>query len=115
MKKKINICPLQILVLIINNTEKEDVVETLLNKHGIEKSMISTAKGTANSTISDFFGFGIVEKLIISTFIPADKAKVIINDLVENLKLKERNKGIVFTLPLTSISSNILQLTGGKK
>ncbi len=110
MKKK-NTCPYKALIVIINeDTNSEEKVTQIFSTYNIAHSMISTAKGTATSTISDFFGFSIVDKIIISTFIPAKESKKIIEHITATLQLEEKNRGMVFTLPLTALSSNILTL-----
>lgn len=107
--KKI-LCPYQALVMIINeDQETEDKLLELLELYHIEKTMISKAKGTAPSSISDFFGFGVVEKMIVTTMIPSIKAKDILTKLTQELELNEKNKGIVLTLPLTGMDSRLFQ------
>lgn len=111
MTKKKNPCPYKALVIIINEGRNmEDKVLYVLKNYDITRSMISYAKGTAPSTFSDFFGFGVDNKIVVSTFVDAEKAKEIIADLREILELDRRHKGLVFTLPITALSSNILGL-----
>lgn len=110
MKKK-NYCPYKALIVIVNEGKNyEEKILSVLKKYDISRSMISLAKGTAPSTISDFFGFSIENKILISTFIETDMTKEIIFDLKESLELDKKNKGLVLTLPITALSSNILGL-----
>lgn len=109
--KKANTCPYKALLVIVNEgKDTEDKVLSILNKYAISKSVISSAKGTATSNLSDFFGFSIVNKIILSTFIDAPLATEIIEDITRTLQLDQKNRGIVLTLPLTALSSNIIGL-----
>lgn len=110
MKKKIS-CPYKALILIINEGRNiEDKIMYVFKTHDIMRSVISFAKGTAPSTLSDFFGFGVDNKIVVSTFVESEKAEEIIHDLKEILEVDKRDRGMVFTLPITALSSNILGL-----
>lgn len=109
--KKQNICPYKALVVIANEgKDTEEKIISVLKKYDISRNVISSAKGTATSTLSDFFGFSVVNKVILSTFIDYEMVTEILNDITQTLQLDEKNRGIVFTLPLTGLSSNILGL-----
>lgn len=113
MKKK-NRCPYKALIVIINEGRNiEDKVLYVLKSFDISRNFISFAKGTAPSTLSDFFGFGVDNKILISTFVEVEKVSEIISDLQELLQLDKKNKGMIFTLPITALSSNILGLWRG--
>lgn len=109
--KKTNTCPYKALVVIVNDgKDTEEKVLTVLKKYNISRNVISSAKGTATSTLSDFFGFSVVDKIILSTFIDSPMASEIVGEITSTLQLDEKNRGIVFTLPITALSSNILGL-----
>ena len=110
MGEKKNLCPYQILVAVINNQKvlEASLLKTL-EKYSVEKVFVSKASGTAESSISDFFGFGITEKDIFSCFVPSKFADKIIEDVEQNMKKSKHNKGIVFTLPLTALDSRIFE------
>lgn len=109
--KKKNPCPYKALVVIINEGRNiEDKVLYVFKNYDITRSMISFAKGTAPSNFSDFFGFGIDNKIVVSTFVDTDLVEQITDDLKEILELDKKNRGMIFTLPITALSSNILGL-----
>jgi len=113
MKKK-NPCPYKALVIIINEGRNiEDKIQYVFKTHDISRSMISFAKGTAPSNLSDFFGFGVDNKIVVSTFVESEKAVEIMHDMQELLQVDKRDKGMMFTLPITALSSNILGLWRG--
>lgn len=110
MKKKTP-CPYKALLIIANNEKNtENTIISILNKYNITTSMISSAQGTAPSTISDFFGFGIIDKIVFSTFIPASLTEKIIENLQTALQTDDKNKGMIITLPITALSSNVLEI-----
>ena len=110
MKKK-NLCPYKALIIIINEGRNiEDKVLYVLKNYDITRSVISFAKGTAPSSISDFFGFGVDNKIVVSTFVDSGRVGEITADLKEILELDKNNRGMMFTMPITALSSNILGL-----
>lgn len=109
--KKRSPCPYKALMIIIDVAKHvEDKILSVLESYQITRSMISFAQGTAPSTISDFFGFGIVDKMVLSTFVDTKLAETIVMDLQNVLQEDEKNRGIIFTLPITALSSNIIGL-----
>ena len=109
--KKTNRCPYKALIVIINEGRNiEDKVLYVLKNFDLSRNFISFAKGTAHSNLSDFFGFGVDNKIVISTFVEVEKVSEIIEDLKELLQLDKKNRGMIFTLPITALSSNILGL-----
>lgn len=110
MKKK-NRCPYKALIVVVNEGKVyEEKVLSVLKKYDISRSMISLAKGTAPSNLSDFFGFSVDNKSMVSTFIDSDKTEEIIADLKKELESDAKNRGLIVTLPITALSSNILGL-----
>lgn len=114
MKK--NLCPYQILI-VITDCEKwmEETVLNILNRYLTDKAIVSRAKGTAPSTMSEIFGFGTSEKSITSAIIESKNSNEIVGKLTDTLKFNETNNGIVFTLPITSMDSRIFYLMEEKK
>ncbi len=109
MKKK-KLCPLQALILICNNDEKlERLAHDILLKYGIAHELIHHATGTASSSILDMLGVGTSAKMVLSAFIPSDRADEIMSELNLSLRLEEKNKGLAFTLPITGMASNIME------
>ena len=47
--------------------------------------------------------------MILSTFIPSNRADEIMSELNLSLRLEEKNKGLAFTLPITGMASNIME------
>lgn len=106
MKKK---CPYQILIAIINEQKAlETRLIKIINEYA-SKSIVSQASGTAPSSASDFFGFGITEKSILSAIIPSEKADEIMKFVSSSMNTNKNNKGIVMTLPLSAMDSRIFE------
>lgn len=108
MKKKS--CPFQILIIIMNQEKGlEDKIIDILDVYNVDKTIISRANGTAQSSVSDFFGFGITEKNIFTTIIQSEKAEDIVKSISKKMALNKNNKGVVFTLPLTGMDSRVFK------
>ena len=102
-------CPLEALIIITNEGKDTEEAIDILSELHISKSIISSAIGTAPTQIADLLGIGTSKKQIISTFVQSNTADELLSILTEKLQLDEKNRGIAFTLPLTALTSNILE------
>ena len=103
-------CPYQILIAIINDQKVlEAVLLKTLAKYSIDKTIVSKAKGTAPSAVSDFFGFGTTEKNMLSTIIQSSDAEEVVAEVSAQMNKNKNNRGVVFTLPLTGMDSRMFQ------
>ncbi len=76
-------------------------------KNNLHYDFICLGTGTANSEILDYLGLETNEKDVVITMIPTSKIPEVINGVTEEFKLKFPGKGLVFTVPLTAVSSRI--------
>lgn len=79
-------------------------------KNNLHYDFICLGAGTANSEILDYLGLETNEKDIVITMIPSAKIPEIIKGVTEEFKLDFPGKGLVFTVPLTAVSSRIQKI-----
>lgn len=79
-------------------------------KNNLHYDFICLGAGTANSEILDYLGLETNEKDIVITMIPTAVIPDVIKGVTEEFKLDFPGKGIVFTVPLTAVSSRIQQI-----
>jgi len=101
--------PIEMLYVIISHKKLADV-EKIFEKHGISHFSVMMGKGTANSTLGDIFGFGIIDRDIITTVIPVKLANDILDELNTTLKLDIPHKGVAFTTTIDAITSDALEI-----
>lgn len=102
---------LEIMLAVVNEGEA-DLVQKVLENNGIEHSFVCMAKGTANSQIENLFSFGIMEKEIVSFIVSSSESKVLFKKLYEELFKNDEHKGLLLTMPLNAISSDLFQNLG---
>lgn len=94
------------LLVIISNYEKK--IENILKKHKLYYNIITYGTGTASKSLLTFFGLDEVKKNIVFSLIPSNLEKIVFDDLVNKLQIKEIGKGVIFSISLTSSNKFIL-------
>lgn len=107
--KKKRICPIEILVAIVDR-DKSDIVCSILRSFKSKGQLISLSEGTAISKKVDFFGFGVTQRNTIWAIIPVEYRDNIMQQLIGALHLNKSNTGIAFTIPLKSSASTLFDL-----
>ena len=97
-----NIQKLVVFVTIVNHG-LADPVAKLFQNAGSNVQFIERGNGTASKEIRDILGIEDTAKDLIFSIIREDKAKEIKPDLLAFFKANKYNKGIGFTIPMTSI------------
>ena len=108
--RKKNICPIEILCVIIDRKlEKE--TEEVLKKHEVSQYVTFLGEGTsAQSALGDLFGFGISEKSVLVGLIDVAKSRLALEDLREEIGYYKDGRGLAMTLPLSSATSTMLDM-----
>lgn len=105
--------PIETLFIIADRNQEKNILKTLTT-HKIYGKILTNANGTAKSMLGDIFGFGIIEKDVIISFVETDKGLKICT-LLNKLINKEKDTGIVFTVPIDAISSDLFEFVMGGK
>lgn len=79
-------------------------------KNNLHYDFICLGTGAANSEILDYLGLETNEKDVVITMIPQAKTKEIISGITEEFGLSYPGKGIVFTIPLTTVSARVQKI-----
>lgn len=101
--------PIEMLYVIASHKKLADV-KKIFEDHGISHFSVMMGKGTANSTLGDIFGFGIIDRDIITTVVPVKHAGQILDELNEALKLDVPHNGVAFTTTIDAITSDVLDI-----
>lgn len=76
-------------------------------KNKLHYDFICLGAGTANSEVLDYLGLETNEKDVVITMIPSAKIRSVMSGVTSEFKLESPGKGLVFTVPLTSVSARI--------
>lgn len=101
--------PVKLVVTVTRRGDGTRIVD-FYKTMGLHYDFICLAQGTANSEILDYLGLEEVDKDLIVTMSPASKIPAVLQKANEKFRLSSPGRGIIFTIPLTSISARIPQI-----
>ncbi len=90
------------LLMIIAPTYAEKNYLNLLEKYKVRFKAITYGKGTASSSLLEYFGLNEVGKIVIFAVLPYITGKHVLRYAKSRLKIDEPGNGIAFTIPLSS-------------
>lgn len=91
------------MLVTITNRNLASRYQAFYKKNGINFSLISMGRGTANSEVLDFIGLEATEKAIILGVVTEQVWKTLKKGLEHELQIDIPGVGIVFTIPFSSI------------
>ena len=97
---------LSLLMIIAPNSIERKYLE-ILDKYKVKFKAITYGKGTASSSLLEYFGLNEVEKIIIFAVVPRINCKHILGYLKNKLKIEKPGMGIAFSIPLSSATRYI--------
>ena len=89
------------LLIVISSNENEKLYLNLLKKYEVKFKAITYGKGTASSSLLNYFGLNEVEKIVIFAVLPKITSKHVLRYMETKLKITDPGKGIAFTIPLS--------------
>lgn len=101
--------PIEMLFVIVGHKNLEKV-NNILSENQIEYKAVIPGKGTAESKIGDLFGFGIIDRDIVTTMIKTEQRSTILQQLDDALNLSKPHVGVAFSISIDAISSDVLQI-----
>lgn len=101
--------PIKLLITIVDRGKGAHAVDLYRSEH-LHFDYLCMGLGTANSKILDYFGLSETEKDMVLTMVPAYKIPDLIDKANRRFKLTEPGNGILFTVPLSGVSSQVPQV-----
>lgn len=101
-----NLPRLKLMVTIIDRGKGAAAV-SLFRAHHLHLDYLCMGLGTASSVILDYFGLAETEKDVVFTLVPEPCMGKILRLTAEKFQLRRPGQGIVFTVPLSSVSAQI--------
>ncbi len=90
------------LLMIIAPTSDEHKYLDLLDKYKVRFKAITYGKGTASSSLLNYFGLNEIGKIVIFSVLPRITSKHILRYAKTKIKINKPGNGIAFTIPLSS-------------
>lgn len=98
-----------LLVTIVDRGKGTRAVDLYRHEH-LHFNYICLGVGTASSAILDYFGLSETEKDIAITLAPRFKIPDLMHKISEKFQIRNPGHGILFTLPLSGVSSQVPQI-----
>lgn len=95
------------LLIIIDSKQNEKNHLKRFHKFNVPFRAILYGKGTASSSLLEYFGIDETEKIVILTIVPKIMSKYILKDIQKALNIEDPGNGIAFTIPLSSSTKYI--------
>ena len=92
------------LVAIVNRG-KGRLVADICRSRQICFTCGTLALGTAGSELLDYLGIGETDKELLFSFLPACLERDVMNEIAAKINIKKPGHGIMFTIPLSGIST----------
>lgn len=101
--------PIEMLFVIVSHKQYKKAT-AVLEQNNISHHSVLMGKGTAESKLGDIFGFGIIDRDIISAVIKKEESNKILDELNTTLNLSEEHMGVAFTTEISAVTSDIFDL-----
>ena len=95
------------LLCLISNEKDDKIIKPLYDKYNMPFNFTCFGKGTASSSLLQYFGLEEVRKYVYFSLIESNQKGKIFKDLKSGLKLEKAGNGICFTIPLSSATKYI--------
>lgn len=100
---------IKLIITITKRGTGTKIVDYFKSKK-LHYDFICHGSGTANSQILDYLGLEKTQKDIVITPVPISKIPLVLKGVTEKFSLKSPGMGIMFTVPLSSVSSRVPQI-----
>lgn len=96
------------LLCLISNDKEDKIIKPLYDKYNMPFNIATYGKGTASSSMLEYFGLEEIKKYIYFSLIHNNERKEILNSIKTNLELNRPGTGICFTIPLSGSTKYLL-------
>ncbi len=94
---------------IVDYGKSEDIIK-IYNQQSIPVSLVTHGHGAADSEMLNYLRFGENKKCIIISLMTAERAGRFILSAEEQLQLSEPGRGIIFSVPISSMTAFLAEL-----
>ena len=105
---------IKLMVTIVDRGRSSKAVD-LFKAAGLPFHYACLGHGTANSDILDYLGLGETQKDVLLTAVPEPAAHGLLVRAAEKLQLSSPGKGIIFTMPLSSVNRSAAREDWGRE
>lgn len=100
---------IKLVVGIVKRDEGARLV-SFFRSHKLHYDFICLGQGTADSEVLDVLGLEDKEKDVVLTMAPVSKIPMLLTKAAQTFRFAAPGQGIIFTLPLSSVSARIPQI-----
>ena len=96
------------LLCLISNDKEDKIIKPLYDKYNMPFNITTHGKGTASSSLLQYFALEDINKYIYFSLIHEKQKKEILESIRHNLELDKPGEGICFTIPLSGSTKYLL-------
>jgi len=100
---------LKLLVTIVNRDQVKEA-EYVMRKNYVRLQFLCSARGTARSELLDVLGIQDLDRGVVLCLLPDFMVLPLMRDLYDRLGINRPGRGIVFSLPLSGVSSSMSRM-----
>ena len=100
---------IKLIISILKRDEGSKLVN-LFRSQNLYYDYITLGRGTASSEVLDYLGLENNEKDVVVSMAPVSKIPMLLTKATEQFQLEKPGHGIMFTIPLSSVSAQIPQV-----
>lgn len=105
--------PIKMVILILPRGRAEAVTQICL-RHNVVFHLSLIGQGTASRDMLELFGLADTDRDVVLACVPASVRDAFMQELTDELHLKEPGQGVAMCVPLSSVAqSETLQLLSG--
>ena len=90
------------MLFVIMNYSDESKFLKIINKFKTNFKVMMHGKGTASSSLLDYFGLNDEDKSVMTMVVPSNMAKKILMEIDNKINVSDHGKGIAFSISLSS-------------
>ncbi len=109
MIKDMGCAVIKLMVTIVDRGKGQRIAEVCKAEH-MHFHVICFGRGTSNTEIQDYLGIGETEKDLVISLVPNFRLPSAFSTISRVVQLRKKGRGIVFTIPISGISSMLSQL-----
>jgi len=95
------------ILIVISKKEKSEIINDFLKNKNVPIQFSCLAEGTVESKLSFYLGLSNTAKNITFAIVKEKSIKRLLSSLDKLIELSEKGNGVAFTIPLTSVISNL--------
>ena len=93
-----------VLMVTVAERSKSERYISYFSENKINLTLGRYGRGTASREMLDYLGIGDKEKCILFSFLPLQKARIVLKEMEKKMQMRRMGVGLSFIVPISSVS-----------